>query len=152
MSTLLIVDDDCRAAEALALMLRREGHEVETACDAGQALEHLRRTEPDLVLLDLGMPRVDGMDLLEALKDDPRFAGMRVAVFTGRHEPGTEDLARRLGACDFIEKGADWPVLYARITANLAAAADPAAPVQVAQQGSGLSDSCSLATASAPAT
>jgi DNA-binding response OmpR family regulator len=146
MPTLLIVDDDARAAEALALMLRREGHEVETAADAGKALEHLRRTEPDLVLLDLWMPRVDGMHLLEALKDDPRFEGVRVAVLTGRDEPGTADLARRLGACDFIEKGADWPVLYARICANLEPAGEAAPPAAVAQQGSGLSTSCSLAT------
>ena len=132
MSSLLIIDDDTRTAEASALMLRREGHEAQTVADAGQALEHLRRHDPDLVLLDLGMPRVDGMDLLDALKDEPRFPGLRIAVFTGRDDAQTAESARRLGACDFIEKGVDWNTLYARIKANLAAApADtpPATPV-----------------------
>jgi DNA-binding response OmpR family regulator len=131
MSSLLIIDDDTRTAEALALMLRREGHEAETVADAGQALEHLRRHDPDLVLLDLGMPRVDGMDLLDALKDEPRFADLRIAVFTGRDDAATAESARRLGACDFIEKGVDWTTLYARIKANLGIPSDapPAAPV-----------------------
>ena len=132
MSSLLIIDDDTRTAEALALMLRREGHEAQTGADAGEALEHLRRHDPDLVLLDLGMPRVDGMDLLDALKDEPRFSGLRIAVFTGRDDAQTAESARRLGACDFIEKGGDWSTLYARIKANLAAApadAPPAKPV-----------------------
>ena len=126
MSSLLIIDDDLRTAEALITLLRREGHEAEAVGDAGKALEHLRRHDPDLVLLDLGMPRVDGMDLLDALKDEPRFAGLRIAVLTGRDDPGTAETARRLGACDFIEKGADWDSLYGRIKANLAdASAEP---------------------------
>ena len=131
MSSLLIIDDDTRTAEALALMLRREGHEAETVADAGKALEHLRRHDPDLVLLDLSMPRVDGMDLLDALMDEPRFADLRIAVFTGRHDPGLAEHALRHGACDFIEKGEDWNALYARIKTHLAAPSDapPAAPV-----------------------
>jgi DNA-binding response OmpR family regulator len=120
MSSLLIIDDDTRTAEALALLLRREGHEAATVADAGKALEHLRRHDPDLVLLDLGMPRVDGMDLLDALKDEPRFSGLRIAVLTGRDDPQTAEAARRLGACDFIEKGVDWDTLYGRILTNLA--------------------------------
>ena len=133
MSSLLIIDDDTRTAEALALLLRREGHEAELVGDAGKALEHLRRHDPDLVLLDLSMPRVDGMDLLDALKDEPRFAGLRIAVLSGRDDPGTADAVRRLGACDFLEKGGDWDTLYGRIKAHLAgdacAEAPPAAPV-----------------------
>jgi DNA-binding NtrC family response regulator len=132
MSSLLIIDDDVPTAEALVVLLRQEGHEAETACDVGRALEHLHRHDPDLVLLDLAMPRVDGMALLEALMDDPRFAELRVAVFTGRHDPGLAEAAIKLGACDFIEKGADWETLYGRIKAHLGPApsdAPPAAPV-----------------------
>ena len=128
MSSLLIVDDDTRTAEALALLLRREGHEAEAVCDVGKALEHLHRHDPDLVLLDVAMPRVDGWELLDALMDDPRFADVRVAIFTGRCDPGLAEYALKRGACDFIEKGADWDALYARIKTNLAEAASDAPP------------------------
>ena len=134
MSSLLIIDDDTQSARALALMLRREGHEAEAVADVGKALEHLHRHDPDLVLLDLAMPRVDGLDLLDALMDDPRFADLRVAIFTGLQDPGLAEYAIKHGACDFIEKGCDWDALYGRIKAILAAPATPcdappAAPV-----------------------
>ena len=124
MADVLIIDDDTAAAEALAKLLRREGHQAECACAAGDALSHLHQHEPDLVLLDLEMPRVGGLDLLDALRDEVRFADLRVAVFSGRDDPAAVEAADRLGACEFIQKGGDWTATYARIKAALAAAAD----------------------------
>lgn len=121
MAHLLIIDDDVSAADAMAALLRREGHEADVASTAREALATLRHAEPDLVLLDLTMPRVDGLDLLDALKDDPRFAGVRVAVYSGRGGPESVEAAERLGACDFIPKGGSWPSVYERIKANLRA-------------------------------
>src|SRR3954471_5464874 len=70
---LLIVDDDADATHVLARLLRGEGHVVRCAADAGAALRCLSEREPDLVLLDLGLPRVFGLDLLDAVRDDGRF-------------------------------------------------------------------------------
>src|SRR3954470_12730034 len=81
MPHVLIVDDDVNQSAALAALLRHKGHEAEQAASAGQALSCLRHREPDLVLLDLTMPRVDGLDLLDALTDDSRFDGLRIAVY-----------------------------------------------------------------------
>ena len=119
MANLLIIDDDVPASAALAALLRREGHQVTCAPSAGEALSRLRQGDPDLVLLDLTMPRVDGLELFEALNEEPRFQGLRVAIYSGRDEPGAVDEARRLGACEYILKGGDWAQTYDRIKACL---------------------------------
>jgi DNA-binding response OmpR family regulator len=129
MANLLIIDDDVPASAALAALLRREGHQVTCARNAREALSRLRQEEPDLVLLDLTMPRVDGLELLEALTDEPRFQGLRVAIYSGRDEPAAFDAARRLGACDYILKGGDWGQTYDRIRACLAGARMASSPL-----------------------
>jgi DNA-binding response OmpR family regulator len=129
MANLLIIDDDVPASAALAALLRREGHQVACAPSAGEALSRLRQGEPDLVLLDLTMPRVDGLELFEALNDEPRFQGLRVAIYSGRDEPGAVDEARRLGACDYILKGGDWSHTYDRIKACLGSQQTPSWPM-----------------------
>jgi len=119
MSSLLIIDDDAPSSAALASLLRREGHEAACVHTAGAAITHLRHQEPDLVLLDLSMPGVDGLDLLDALTDDPQFARVRVAVYSGRDEPDSRAMAQRLGARDYILKGQAWPDTYQRIQSCL---------------------------------
>jgi DNA-binding response OmpR family regulator len=130
MASMLIIDDDAPASTALATLLRHEGHTVACAFSAGEALTRLRQADPDLVLLDLTMPRVDGLDLLEALTDEPRFRNLRVAIYSGRDEPDAVDCARRLGACDYIVKGGNWSQTYSRIRACLAGAEQaPSSPM-----------------------
>jgi CheY-like chemotaxis protein len=122
MASILIIDDDPTAAQVLAALLRREGHEAAVALGAGAALSHLRQEpEPDLVLLDLTMPTTDGIELLDALADEPRFADLRVAVHSGRTDEESKQQAQRLGACDFIPKGLKWSQLYGRIQSALRA-------------------------------
>ena len=123
MANILIVDDDVSEAAALAALLQREGHETACAATAGEALSRLREVDPDLVLLDLSMPRVDGLDLLDALSGEPRFADLRVAVYSGREDPDAVRAARQMGACDYILKGSDWPATYRRIQSCLDGAA-----------------------------
>ena len=120
MADVLIVDDDVSGADALAELLRRAGHNATCARDVGVALHCLRQREPDLVLLDLGLPRVDGMHLLDAMRDELQFGEVRVAVYTGQDEPHARDAARRLGACDFIVKGG--PEAWRQIETCLSAA------------------------------
>lgn len=124
MSTLLIVEDDRGTSAALVALLRMHGHDVACAHTAGEAVGQLRRDKPDLVLLDLGLPRVDGLDLLDALADEPGFSSVPVVVFSGRDDPNAVAAARRSGACDYILKGGDWEQTYQRIEACLIRAAD----------------------------
>jgi DNA-binding response OmpR family regulator len=118
MSRVLIIDDDVAQSALLARLIRANGHEADCAATAGQALSRLR-DQPDLVLLDLGMPRVDGLELLAALGEESRFENLRVAVYSGRAEPEAFEAARKLGACDFILKGEDGQVTLDRILAHL---------------------------------
>ena len=119
MSNVLLIDDEQSSCAAMAALLRREGVEVACAPGAREALSHLRQSPPDLVLLDLGMPRTDGLDLLDALMDEPRFEDLRVIVFSGRCDPETMARARELGARDFIQKGAPWEQVRDRVLAQL---------------------------------
>ena len=121
MSRVLIIDDDVAQSALLARLIRANGHEADCAATAGQALSSLRNP-PDLVLLDLGMPRVDGLELLAALGEESRFENLRIAVYSGRAEPEAFEAARKLGACDFILKGEDGQVTLDRILAHLNAA------------------------------
>ena len=84
MANLLIVDDDETGARALARLLEVEGHHATCASSAGSALLHMREDDPDLVLLDLTMPQVNGLELLDALAAEPRFAHVRFAVYSQR--------------------------------------------------------------------
>jgi CheY-like chemotaxis protein len=120
MSSVLLIDDEQASCQAIAALLRREGVDVACAPSAMEALSRLRQSEPDLVVLDLGMPRTDGLELLDALMDEPRFGHLRVVVFSGRTDPDTVALARRLGARDFIEKGARWEEVRTKILSHLA--------------------------------
>ena len=119
MADILIIEDDARTGDALAKLLTAHGHDVRTAPDAGGTLHHLSQRQPDLILLDLGLPRVFGLDLLDALRDEPRFASIPIAVYTGHDDANLRAAAQRLGAVDFIVKGRPWHETYPRIEACL---------------------------------
>lgn len=119
MASILIIDDDPHLAAPLAAVLRRDGHEADYVPGVREALGHLHGNEPDLILLDLSMPHTDGLQLLDALRDEPRLSDVRVAVYTGRTDDQSREAARKLGACDYIVKGPNWDEIYARIKAQL---------------------------------
>lgn len=89
---ILVVDDNLDAAEALALLLRYMGHDVRVAHDGRSALEAARLEPPQLVLLDLGMPGVDGYDVVARLRREDGFGEIRFVAVTGSGMP--EDLRR----------------------------------------------------------
>lgn len=130
MSNLLIIDDDPNTCAPLVRLLHHAGHAARCAQGPAQALKYLREGDLDLVLLDLSMPGTDGFDLLQALAEDSRFAGVPVAVYSGLDDPDSVAHARRLGARDFLTKGMGWDHLSQRIEALLHQAPDPDAQAQ----------------------
>ena len=104
MQLILVVDDNPDVRLALATLLQDEGFEVAEASDGDVGLEAARERKPDLILLDLMMPRVDGFETLRELKKDENLADVPVVVLTARR--GSEDmtLARALGATDYLNK------------------------------------------------
>jgi len=97
---ILVVDDNVDAAQAMELLLRQMGHDVLVAHDGHAALEAARMNRPQIVLLDIGMPGVDGYHVVERLRVDSTFARVPFVAVTG-HDG--EDARRRSRAAGFAE-------------------------------------------------
>jgi two-component system, NtrC family, response regulator PilR len=100
---ILVVDDDEGIREFLEIMLTREGYDVTTAPDATKALSRCRKEKFDLILTDLRMPKVDGIEFLKAVKEISQEA--MVILITAYASPETAVSAMKEGAYDYIEKG-----------------------------------------------
>jgi two-component system response regulator HydG len=109
----LVVDDNKSAADALAAMLRRGGDDVEAVYDGAVAIETLVARRPDVVLTDLRMEPIDGMDVLRAAR--AQEPPIEVIVFTAFGEIETAVEAMRLGARDFLTKPVGIPQIEARL-------------------------------------
>jgi CheY-like chemotaxis protein len=105
MRTVLVVDDVPDAREVVARLLKLGGLQAVTAEHGYDALEALHEQTPDLVLLDLTMPRMDGVAVLKALRADPRWKDLPVILFTAVSEGRLVEEAGRLGVQDYILKG-----------------------------------------------
>ncbi len=105
MTTILLVDDSKFLRLATERALVRAGYSVITATDGEHALEIARKKRPDLILLDMLLPKMTGPDVLKALKKDPATAGIAVVVFTGLSQKNAMRLEQD-GACAFLEKSA----------------------------------------------
>ena len=116
--SLLVVDDD-DSREALAELLRAEGYAVTTARDGAQALERLAAHVPDLVLLDIVMPRTTGLELLGSLRQRYSPAELPVIMMSSKDQSADVVAALDQGANDYITKPLDVPVVLARVLAQL---------------------------------
>lgn len=113
---LLLVDDDALLRRSLAFNLERSGYRVSTAAGAEDALAMARRDPPDLILLDIGLPGMDGLDALQHFHHDLKVP---VIFVTARHRELDEALGLEMGADDYITKPFDVEVLLAHIKAVL---------------------------------
>jgi len=114
---ILVVDDESDVRDLLKKFLTRRGYEVDTASDGLAAIDAIRDTHPDIVLLDIRLPKIDGLSVLQRLRDEADD----VAVIT-MSGIADEDTARRsleLGAADFITKPFNLPYLETSLLAKL---------------------------------
>jgi CheY-like chemotaxis protein len=103
MMKILLVEDSKFLRLATERALVRAGYEVSSAGDGEQALRLAREKSPDLMLLDMLLPKMAGLDVLKALKRDPATARIPVVVLTGLSRANAERLSED-GACGFLEK------------------------------------------------
>jgi len=122
---ILLVDDDALLRRSLAFNLEQASYRVSTAANAEDALALARRDLPDLVLLDIGLP---GMDGLEALRQFKANIGTPVIFLTARRRELDEVVGLELGADDYITKPFDVDVLLAHVKAVLRRSEHPGSP------------------------
>ncbi|CCG42550.1 response regulator transcription factor [Magnetospirillum molischianum] len=127
--TIAMVDDDRNILTSVSMALEAEGFKVRTYTDGAEALRGLTAQPPDLALLDIKMPRMDGMELLQRLR---RQSSIPVIFLTSKDDEIDELLGLRMGADDYIKKPFSQKLLIERIRALIrrleANAADPDEP------------------------
>jgi len=114
---ILVVEDERDLQELLRYNLLREGHSVATATTGESALEQVEAQPPDLILLDLMLPGMDGLEVCRALKSDPSTSAIPVIMITARGEESDIVAGLELGADDYVPKPFSPRVLIARINA-----------------------------------
>ncbi len=100
----LICDDEPYIRESVSYVARDEGYEVLTAEDGEEALRLAREQLPDLIFLDLMMPRLNGFQVCEALKSDPATQGIHVIILTARGQEIDRDRGKDVGAEEYLTK------------------------------------------------
>jgi DNA-binding response OmpR family regulator len=105
MHSVLIADDSQTFSDALSASLRREGFQVFVARNGMEALNVLRYVQVDLVLLDLAMEPMSGIEFLRAARCNPRFATTPAIVVTANDSPGVTEKVRGMGIKDLLRKG-----------------------------------------------
>ncbi|MHA6346652.1 response regulator transcription factor [Roseivivax sp. CAU 1761] len=116
MSRIALVDDDRNILTSVSITLEAEGFEVETYNDGQQALEAFNRKLPDMAVFDIKMPRMDGMDLLQRVRQKSK---MPVIFLTSKDDEIDEVLGLRMGADDYVKKPFSQRLLVERIRALL---------------------------------
>ena len=104
MSLILLADDDDLLVQYVQTVLQENGHDV-LSCDGGDAaIKMSQKVRPDLIILDAMMPRIDGYQVLWHLKQNTETRDIPVMMLTARSRPQDEEMARSLGASDYVFK------------------------------------------------
>lgn len=119
---ILVVDDDPDIVEAIRAVLETHSHQVVTACDGEEGLGKLKKERPDLMILDLLMPKMDGFAVLKELQDPrrSRYSNIPILVLTSVREDASRrryelETGLELNVDDYVEKPIDPPTLVQRV-------------------------------------
>ncbi len=116
---ILLVEDDSSLAEVLEYNLRQEGYETRVATDGQQGLRAVRSCAPDLVILDLMLPMIDGLEVCRVLRADPALQNLLILMLTARSEESDQLVGFAVGADDYVTKPFSVKILLQRIHALL---------------------------------
>ena len=132
MKTVLIVDDEPKIVQLARDYLERAGFAVASASDGREALASFRATVPDLIVLDLGLPLVDGLDVARTVR---KSSNVPIVMLTGRGDESDRVAGLELGADDYVTKPFSPKELVARVRAVLRRAEVAAAPTDIVRAG-----------------
>ena len=119
MAHILVVEDDALSRDAMAALLRDEGHVVTTAADGVEAMVSVEHEVPELVITDVRMPRGDGLYLVQRLRARPDAAQIPILLVSATGDPARRAAGLDLGADDFLVKPVDGGELLARVRAQV---------------------------------
>jgi twitching motility two-component system response regulator PilH len=114
---ILVVDDSKTELHHLSEMLGKRGYSVRTAENGEEAMRRLADDKPDLILMDVVMPGLNGFQLTRSITRDPRFAGVPVIMCTSKNQETDKVWGMRQGARDYIVKPVNADELFAKIKA-----------------------------------
>ena len=121
---ILIVEDEPNIVESLSFILRRAGFEVDTVTDGAEALDRVRRQAFEVLVLDIMLPGMNGLDVLKAIRSDQTLSSLPVVVLTAKGQANDRRTAEAIGASAFITK----PFSNADVVERVSRLADGAAP------------------------
>ncbi len=130
---ILIVDDDVDTLKLVGLIVQRQGYEVRVASSGAQALAMLQSEVPDLLLLDIMMPEMDGYEVARKMREDPRTAEVPIIMFTAKSQLDDKVAGFEAGADDYLTKPTQPRELLAHIKAVLARVSKSRLPVTPSQ-------------------
>lgn len=119
----LIADDEPNIVVSLEFLMKREGHQVSVARDGAAALEAIRRDRPDLVLLDVMMPRLTGFEVCQSVRADESLAGVKILLLTAKGRDTDVAQGLGLGADAYMTKPFSTKELAAKVRQMLAGGA-----------------------------
>lgn len=109
MARVLVVEDDLRLKLTYDIILKKEGHVVERAQDGQEALKKAKEFKPDLILLDMLMPRMSGLEFLRAYDGQNKHPNVKIIVFSNMSMPNEMEQAYALGAAKYMLKSSTSP-------------------------------------------
>ena len=133
-SKILVVEDDHDIAQLLAITMKKAGYEVAVTENGYEALNSIRRHPPDLVILDLMIPGIDGFEVCKEMKRDPKTGAVPVLIVTARGEEIDRIIGLELGADDYVVKPFSPRELLLRVRAILRRAGQEYHPAAMFKQ------------------
>ncbi|MDD5131556.1 MAG: response regulator [bacterium] len=112
---ILIVDDEKQIARMLKIRMEASGYEADVANDGLEGLAKVQQSQPDLIILDVMMPKMDGFEVCRKLKDDPVFKSIPVLMLSVKAEEKATDLGVIAGADDYMPKPFEPEILMEKI-------------------------------------
>jgi CheY-like chemotaxis protein len=138
MTKILIAEDNPTNRELFRELLEARGYDVSEACDGPEALQMVEQTQPDLLLLDIGMPVLDGFAVVRAIRENPRLANLPVLAVTAYAMQGDRERILSSGFNGYLSKPINAKLLAEELDRLLSKRDDPKAPPTPSQTESTL--------------